>query len=372
MKNDFKAMDSDMHVMEPPDLWERYMDPAYRDRAPKGSYEFLGDMRIKVEGHQLPYQLPSGVYFPDPGYVSEKGLDKTYRVHEDADWDASSQVLAMDQEGLDIAVLYPSRGLFALAVDGMDPQLAVAIARAYNNWMYDFCSYAPDRIFGAVMVSPFDVESAVEETRRGVKDLGFKGVFLRPNFVNGRNWHDPYYDPLWAEIQDLGVPLGFHEGSNAAVPQVGARFQTYMMHHTCCHSMELMLAVVSMIGGGVLERFPGLKVGFLEGNCSWAPWLLWRLNEHYELSGRFESPELKLEPKEYFQRQCYVSVEPDEDPAACIEGSGLEDTIVFSTDYPHTDSKFPYAIDALLELPISEENKAKFLWSNCAMMYGFS
>ena len=133
-----------------------------------------------------------------------------------------------------------------------------------------------------------------------------------------------------------------------------------------------MLAVVSFVGGGVLERFPSLKVGFLEGNCSWAPWLIWRLDEHYELSGRFESPELKLEPMEYFKRQCYVSIEADEEPATFVEHSGLEDTVVFSTDYPHNDAKYPYATDLFLKMPLKEETKRKMLWDNCARLYGFN
>jgi predicted TIM-barrel fold metal-dependent hydrolase len=113
-------------------------------------------------------------------------------------------------------------------------------------------------------------------------------------------------------------------------------------------------------------------VGFLEANCSWAPWLVWRLNEHYELSGRFESPELKLEPVDYFKRQCYVSVEADEEPVKFVEESGLADSVVFSTDYPHSDSAYPKSIDTFLEMPLSEESKRKILWDNCARMYGFS
>jgi predicted TIM-barrel fold metal-dependent hydrolase len=125
--------------------------------------------------------------------------------------------------------------------------------------------------------------------------------------------------------------------------------------------MEMMLSVVDMIGGGVLERFPKLQVGFLEGNCAWAPWLLWRLNEHFEMSGRFESPNLRLEPTDYFKRQAYVSVEPDEEPATLLEEVGLEHIMVFSTDYPHNDAKYPHAIETFLTMPFSEETKRKVL-----------
>ena len=366
-KNGFKLMDSDMHVIEPVDLWQRYIDPAFKDRAPRGLNRYQQDASIEVDGRLLPYD-PTEWLTPRLAGPKEVYGDPYENI-----WDAASQVRAMDREGLDVAVLYPSRGLFVLAMDNMEPAYAAAIARAYNDWMHDFCSFAPDRLFGAAMISPFDVESTVAEARRSVEELGLKGVLLRPNIVNGRNWHDPYYDPLWAEIERLGVPVGFHEGAHAPIAQAGDQFDdTYWMFHTCCHPMEQMMAVVSMIGGGVLERFSGLRVAFLECNCAWTPWFLWRLDEHYELTGRFENPDLKMEPGEYFRRQCFVSIEPDEEPANVIEQSGLTDNVVFSTDYPHHDARYPYASEKFLELPLSRETKEKILWDNCARLYGFS
>jgi len=154
------------------------------------------------------------------------------------------------------------------------------------------------------------------------------------------------------------------------LPQPGDNFGTHMLYHTCTHSMSMMLAAVDMAGGGVLERFPGLTVALLEGNCSWAPWLLWRLDEHYEMSASYDHPELKMKPSEYFRRQCYLSVECDEEPAEIVSKYGLEDNIVFSSDYPHADSKYPKSVERFLQMPLSDQTKRKFLWDNCARLYG--
>src|SRR5918994_2828550 len=171
MKNGFRAMDSDMHVMEPCDLWQCYIDSKFADRAPIGLSRHKRDLGIQVEGKIMP-RAPEK---PNPALASirERILSEKYPEEEAHNFDNIAQLRAMDKEGLDVAILYPSRGLFVLAVDGLDPELAAAIARAYNDWLHDFCKVDPNRMFGAGIIAPHDVSAAVEETRRVVKDLGF-------------------------------------------------------------------------------------------------------------------------------------------------------------------------------------------------------
>ena len=370
MKNGFKVMDSDMHIIEPPDLWQRYIDPDFRDRAPIGQTRHNRDLGVTFRGEEMSVSAPPNPLAQAGASKEREEQDPKYRDGDGNAWDAASQVRAMDIEGIDVAVLFPSRALFTLAVDGMDPELAAAIGRAYNDWMFDFCKESPDRLYGAGHIAPHDVESAVSETHRCVEELGFKAIFLRPNIINGRNWHDPYYDPLWAECQRLGIPVTFHEGGRPPhINQVGNQFSSGMLQHVYSHSVGMMLAAGSFAGGGILERFPDLKAAFLEGNCSWVPWLLWRMDEHYEWKG-YEHPELTMFPSEYFKRQCFASVECDEWPSKYVDDAGYGHTVVFSTDYPHPDSKYPNAVDAFLSMDMKDETKRKYLWDNCARLYG--
>jgi predicted TIM-barrel fold metal-dependent hydrolase len=157
LKNHFVA-DSDMHVMEPPDLWERYIDPEFRHVAPKGLSDMKRDMRVMVKSRVL---LKTGRVHPRAAIPQGGGWredhDDAYAASERQGWDSQSQLDAMNAEGLDMAVMFPSRGLFVLGLDsvemsgpdGLEPKFAAAIARAYNDWMYDFCSLAPARMFGA-------------------------------------------------------------------------------------------------------------------------------------------------------------------------------------------------------------------------------
>jgi predicted TIM-barrel fold metal-dependent hydrolase len=375
-KNGFKIIDSDMHVMEPPDLWQRYMDVKYQSKAPIGVVSAnVRDLRMTHADGSLWGSTTIGVK-GNPNTPGGHNFDRNqelYANHAARGWDTHVQLEAMDVEGLDIAVLFPTRGLHTLAEPNMEPELAAALARAYNDWMFDFCAPATDRLIGAAMISPFDMKDAVAEVERAVKELGFKAVFMRSNQMSDKPWHDPFYDPLWSALEEHDVAIGFHESSSSGAQQVGQHFEpNFMLRRIFAQPVEQMMALGSFCAGGILERHPKLRVGFLEANCAWAPWLLWRLDEAYEREADVFVPELKVAPSEYFKRQCWVSVEPDEEPAKyTIDWIG-SDKIVFSTDYPHGDSKYPEAVLSFLKLGLSEEDTRKILWSNCTDLYNLA
>ena len=214
-KNGFKVFDADLHVREPTDLWVKYMEPKYRDRAPVGTTKFFMDLFLEHDGRLISKMGHCNVEVE--GEQTEKmsednGRMALYRDYDRRGWGPDVQIEAMDREGVDMAVLYPSRGLFALAKEYDDDDLAAAIARAYNNWLAEFCSHAPDRMYGAALLPVEAPAAAVAEAKRAKEELDFKAVFIRPNPVGGRNWHDKAYDPLWAECEKQGLTVGFHEG----------------------------------------------------------------------------------------------------------------------------------------------------------------
>jgi predicted TIM-barrel fold metal-dependent hydrolase len=374
--NGYRVADSDMHVMEPPDLWQKYIAPEWRHAAPVGLQELHRDMRVRVKDHSLTRMGRVRPNFADTvGW--KPGSDEALAPSESRLWDPSSQLEAMDKEGVDVAVLFPSRGLFVLGLDstdhvgpdGLEPSLAAAIARAYNDWMFDYCQ-ASSRLLGAGLLAPHDVGAAVDEVARCIDQLGFKTVFMLPGLVNGLSWHDRAYDPIWRACEQRGVPVCFHGGGqNNLRPDYTLEFDNLMMWHTFGQPIGIMAATVSLTAGGVLQRFPDLRVGLLEGNCGWAPWLLDRLDEHWEWVGDNDAPELEQAPSAYFRSNCFLSVEADERPARYYVDWFGDDNIVFSTDYPHGDSKFPVSVSEFLEMPLSDDTKRKALWDNWCRLY---
>ena len=370
-KDGFKLIDAELHVMEPVDLWERYIDPEFKDRAPRRLSEHRWDIRTVVEGEVMASMTDNN--YPAANPAEENALAERCADEIAANFDPASQIKAMDNEGLDLAVLYPTSGMYITAKNGMDPRFAEAACRAYNNWLYDYIQEAdPQRVFGAAAISPHDVESGVVEARRTVEKLGFKSLFLRPNMYNGRPWHDPYYDPLWTAAQDLAVPIGFHETTGSRMPATGAdRFPGDLgIAHIATHSIEQMMACMDVIMGGVMERFPRLQFAFLEGQCGWLPFWLDRMDDHYEWRSRCgEMQHLTIKPSEYFQRQGYAAVEVDEEFVSHVVEAVGDDRLVTTSDYSHGDAKYPEGMDQFMKLPLSDSSKKKILWDNPARLY---
>ncbi|MEO5838849.1 MAG: amidohydrolase family protein [Acidimicrobiales bacterium] len=377
MRDGIRIIDADAHVIEPASLWEQYLDEPFRAHAPRQvgltfGFEF-DDFTVNLPGQWSP-----GGSAEDVARLSER-IQATFAELFPAAYaegfSAPAQVRDMDREGVDISFLYPSFGLFVLASDSIEPAFAGALARAYNNWMADFCATDPARLKGIAMLPLHDPALAAAEAERCATELGFTGAFARPNPIHGRNFDDPAYDDLWSVMSRHSMALGLHEGGFPRLPQVvNGRLRHPEQVHICTHPMEQMIAAVSIIYGGVLERFPGLRVAFLEAGCGWVPFWLHRMDEHWENSRRrnFGSNQvLQASPSDYFRRQCYVSADSGEYMLGQVIDLIGDDGIVFTTDYPHPDSPWPHAAEEFLGLPgVSDESRRKILWDNALALYG--
>ncbi|MEE9286251.1 MAG: amidohydrolase family protein [Dehalococcoidia bacterium] len=373
-KGGFRVIDSDLHWIEPGNFYERYIDPRFKDRAPHVEYTAEGQRLRIMEGQVIP------PWTADPGVmrVNQPLNEKTRPYLEPArkrEYDAASYMEAMDIEGIDIAIMFRTLASMFISGDDTDAEFAAALARGFNDWAADFCKADPARFKGTAIVSQHDPEEAAREARRAVQELGMIAVALLPMPVAGKHVHDPEFDVLWAELERLNVPACFH-GTSGAMSRdyVQARMVGHPAFRTLSHAasftLELMLAAGSMVLGGVLQRFPNLRVAFLEGNCSWLPWWLYRLDDQYEKFGPGEPIKLEAKPSELFMRQCYISVDPDEALVYHVVEELGDDNIVFSTDFPHPDGAYPHAVEKFLALDrISDETKRKVLWDNCLRLY---
>jgi predicted TIM-barrel fold metal-dependent hydrolase len=367
MRNGHLVIDSDGHVIEPGDLWTRYMAPEFQGVAPTCSMD-------KVDIEVLGYKMSRSSANEEYAEFSRQDEERRFGAARARGYGAASHLDVMDSEGIDKMVLYPTRGLFAVAVADLDGRVSSAIARAYNRWIRDFCDTDPNRLVGVAMVGLHDPHLAVDEVSYAVEELGLSAVMTRPNPTNGRNLHDPAYDVFYARCAELGVPVAFHEGCGVWMPQYGVdRFSEHIAWHAMCHPMEQMGAVLSMTIGGVMERHPALQVAFLEAGSTWLPYWLYRLDEHVEWIGEVEARHLTMMPSEYFRRQGWISVESDEpNLRTVIDAVGI-DRLLWASDYPHPDAKFPGCVEEIFGVKdLTDDDRRKLLCDNPANFYNLA
>ena len=214
---DFEVFDSDSHVVEPREVWEKYLEPEYRVLGKHALWREEGryDSYLKINGQVFRdtgnSNIPRhAIWKPGMTWDSIGEFDPNIRhpMIEGA-WDPHARLRDMDAMGIDRAFLYPTwfaEGFHLVE----DPDVSYALARAYNNWMTDFCQAAPDRLFAAAMVPLGNMDFAITELRRASEIRCFRGAFIRPMFMEGRYLTHPYYDPLWGELESLGMTAAVH------------------------------------------------------------------------------------------------------------------------------------------------------------------
>jgi len=334
------VVDGDGHVLEPRDLWERELPTKFRDQA----------IRVVWNAEtQREDQFVQGLNVA-PGIATCNGWARMPRsVRDDptglrwedltpAGLNGKDRIVELDREGIDVAVLYPSLGL---GIGGLhDAEHAVLACRIYNDWLADYCSAAPDRLIGVGAVPMQDPAAAVVEAERCVRELGFRGVFVRPNPC-GELWpHHPEYESLWETIAGLGVPVGFHPAgfpdTFGAARSYGPQWKSITPLGKVINFMvDVVNTFTMMIGAGILDRYPALKLIVLESGVGWLPWWLDKMDHWNE--ARLAGPAIELPPSAYVARQIWISGDPDERSFATVSQLAPSNRLIWASDFPHLD-----------------------------------
>lgn len=332
-------IDADGHVTESTEQVAKYLDDPYRRR---------------------PLGFP---FYPADGW--DRRLLGTLG---DVGGDAETWLRALDKGGVETTVLYPTLGLFMSFLK--DPAWAVALCRAYNSFMHEEFVKVSPRLKAVALLPVQDAAACAVELRRAVKELGMVGAMLSAD--GGHLFGDPKYLPVFEEADRLGVMLGVHaSGSHLGGAGVDL-FPRFIQAHTCSHAFGQMRQFTSMIFEGIPERFPKLRIAFLEAGCGWAPYWMERMDDEFQKRGAAEAPALKKKPSEYVRSgNIYFSCEADEwllPQALKLVG---ENQIVWASDFPHWDNSYPGSIDEIRDRgDITDAQKQKILADNCRRLYG--
>jgi predicted TIM-barrel fold metal-dependent hydrolase len=371
MQREYHVIDADGHVLEPFAIWDTYMEPRFRARAPQLVVDTTGHERLHLDGNIIGSPRMLGLLGALGQHDAQPSESRRYTDGRAGGFDPHERIKDMDLDGIDAVFLYPSIGLFSGAIT--DPDLAWAMCRAYNRWLADYCMPYPDRLFPIAMLPMQSIEAALAEMRFTRKTLGMRGGFLRPNPYNNRMAGHPDYDPFWAEAQALDFCIGFHEGGASGMPTVGIeRFDSRGARHIISHTMEMMLTAVSVIWGGVCERFPQIRISFLESGGGWIAAWLDRMDRHFDDPWLNDS-RLNMRPSELFQRNCWIAFEPVEGNLTVLAEYIGPNKILWATDYPHADGFFPGAPALIAHRPsLTAATKHGILAGGAKAFYGLA
>ena len=369
MRNGFRVIDTDCHQMEPPSIWADYIDPAFADRAPRVGEIGHGRKGVTVEGEALTRQTGSYPMDSEEFIAATVRAMKRFEKTRNAGFSPQSRIADMDAQGVDAQVIYPTAGGQLLGKPFEDTELLAACCRAYNDWSLEYCSAAPQRLRMAAMLPMQAVDLAIEEARRA-SSRGAAAFYVRPNPTAGRNLHHSDYEPLWREIARLGKPVCIHDSGSPYLPSFGERMETHTSGHIIAHPFEAMVAMMSLIWYGVIERNPTLRIVHVEADAGWLPYWLQRMEQHWEFSGNAEHPDLKRRPTEYFKTNFLVACRGDEVTLPSVVNLVGDDNLTFNTDYPHPDGTWPSGIESLEKQPIPRGSIRKIFWDNAASVFG--
>jgi hypothetical protein len=371
----------DSHIREYWDLDRTYaahVDPKYREkyedlsRAVKSQQKAPGDVGLGDVLWPLPPRHPMGVYdafeaerYRYPGGEPTIGAGtgpvttRGQKIDPACHWDPSIRMRDMDVAGIDASVMFPSQsdGLCMLNDVGFE----AAMHWAYHRFMSNYCAESDGRLRWVADSTIRDIPETIKQLEYWTKnDPHFAGMFIPRACPDGTMLDNPILHPLFAASQELDQPIWVHGGANRPpyTPWVSAPNALY-------HGWGGQYALSGLIGGGVFDLFPKLRIGIFESGCGWMPWLIEQLDDGYR-PGSTATPRLQRKPSEIVASgQLFCAVEPDEGLIGqAVEHLG-EDFLLFSTDYPHGGSSWPDGVPMITDrTELSESAKVKLLCDN--------
>ena len=354
----YRLISSDTHVLEPPDLWTARVDRRFRDRVPRIEWSPRGGAWV-IEG------APEPIAFGFTMSAGRRPEDLTdwlqpNEVDQEAWGDPAKRIEIMDADGLDAEVLFPNRPWQGV-VGNRDPELHLAMMRAYNDWLSEFCSYAPTRMAGLAGVPNRGVAAAVEEVSRCAELPGIAG-FLITGYPHGGTSISADDDPVWEVISASGKPLAIHIFLDDTMPfNIRADLLPGSSHFYDCPRRLL-----DIISSGVLERFPDLKIVFHETDCGWIPYFAAKLDELAVRTGA----QFPRTPSDYIRERFWFSFIHDPVGVANRDWLGA-DRLLWSNDYPHIASDWPnswHTVNTHFRgLPAGD--RERILWRNTYDLY---
>ena len=394
----YEMISADCHVdlcWLPPDLFTSNAAPELRERMPYVTDGPTGPVWVTKKGAGLGRVNGMGSAGREyvPGKIHRSDRMASTGLYDDGKkgirrlTDSALRIKDQDRDGVQAEVLY---GILGATGRLNDPEASGEVIRVYNEWLASFVESQPGRFVGLAAIPNNPLDAGIAEVERVAKRGACRGVDIANSSDLKPLW-DPYWDPLWAVINETGLPLHFHTvggyvpehirqimfiGSdptranlpgapNVPLPVARAAFATNITHF----QINMANILTSMIFGGVLEKYPRIRLILGESGIGWIPYVLWRMDAEWE--DQFQDLSLKMKPSDYWRRQCFATYQTDPIGVKLIDDLGA-DKIMWGSDFPHPDGIWPdsreYVAKEMGHLPA--DKRRKVICENAGKLYG--
>ncbi len=366
---EYRIISGDSHFVEPPNMWAERVDAKFRDRAPHTKWGHDGrEGEFFVCENINP--IPVAGFFGSGKTAEElpEHVKHGFDVAPKSVWDPAERLKEQDADEVSAEAMYTSMGMLLFGLD--DAELRAACFRAFNDWAAEYSSYSPKRLIGLGVITLEDIPAAVAELERIAKK-GLHGALIWGAPPEDRPYSLREYDPFWAAAQDLQMPLSLH----ILTGRGGVRFDPRRVLYGYMRlPQEIQLTFADLIVGGVPERFPRLKLVSAENDISWIPHFMYRLDHAYDRLRHFEGLTLPMLPSEYLKRNVVATFQFETTNVDFTRQIFGAEHIMWSSDYPHTDSPWPRSRDVIAQAfkGIPEQDVQKIVGGNVAKLYNIN
>ena len=359
----------DSHVVEPAVVFEG-LEEKFGERAPRilhdpdgrrGDFLQIGTSRrmlpvarFGIAGHRL--DDPETAELIARGYA---GMNRGV-------FDPEARMQEQEQDGVSGEVMYPSLNMFTFSHP--DREVTHAIFRRHNDWIRDYCSYAPERLIGVACIPLPDIEESIAELHRVAK-MGIRGIAIPCAAPVDKPYSDPLYEPFWSACDEVGLPMTMHVFTGASwdmnLPNHWGPIMSYALAQTA-----IQVTMGQIICGGVNERHADLKFICGEFETGWLGQFLGRLDHAAYRTPEARSRDLTMEPSEYFRRNWYATFEDDEAGILTRHLIGV-DNLLWGNDYPHHDAIWPHSMEVLARIMdgVPQDEVEKMTSGNVMKLY---
>jgi len=363
-----RVVSADSHVMEPAELWTEGLDRRFRDRAPRVVKQKQGAPYLFVAEGTNPFPVAAGFAAGRSGEELLEFMDSGYEAARPSGWDPVERIKDQEIDGVVAEVLYPTLGMPLFGM--VDGPLQRACFRTYNDWVADYCSHDPRRLYGIALISLEDIAEGVAEVERCAK-RGMRGTMIWASPPEDRPYSSAIYDPFWSATAEAGLPVSLHviTGRGRETQSlIGGGVDPGVWYLTAIHEVQRSLA--TLIFSEVLERHPQLRIVSAENDAGWMPHFMYRMDHSHEKFGAVRETLLPRPPSEYVRRQIWATFQDDPTGPQTHQLFGA-DNYMWASDFPHTDSTFPDSrewIDKNFD-GVDAAVREKIVFHNAARLY---